>query len=182
MRSDKVVSSYASGPKFFHWVIAFIVIGMLCGSFFLGDIPKQYAGTAYMMHKSLGLIILTLMILRVIWIVCEGRPELPPTVPLWEKYLSRFVQYSLYLFVILMPLCGWIMSMAAGRTPVFLGLFNLPLPGIPLDENLAKFMNSCHKTIAWIIIVLLVLHIVGALKHHFYDKDDVLRAMLPKRR
>lgn len=181
MNNKNSVLYYSSGSKFFHWVIALIVIGMLSGSFFLDDIPKQYAGMAYMIHKSLGVSILALMILRLLWIFHAGRPPLPVLVPAWEKLLSRVVQYSLYFFVILMPICGWIMSVAAGRVPTFFGLFSLPLPGIPLDENLSKLMNQSHKTIAWIIIVLLVLHTAGALKHHFIDKDTVLKAMLPKR-
>lgn len=179
MSQKKEVTEYSAGSKLMHWIIALLLILMLLGGFFLDDVPDQYAPTVYMLHKSFGLSILALMLLRVIWIIRTGKPALPPSVPLWQKFLSRLVQYALYFFVLLMPLVGWMMSVAAGRIPRFFGLFNLPLPGIEPDEALAKLMAEAHETIAWIIIGLVVFHVAGALKHHFIDKDNVLRRMLP---
>jgi len=177
-----MILNYSSLTKFFHWFIATLVVLMLSGSFFLEDVPEQFAGTAYMIHKSLGLTVLTLMVLRLLWILHAGRPSLPNTVPKWQRLLSRTVQYSLYLFLILMPLSGWIMSMAANRVPSFFGLFNVPFPGIAPNEDFSKVMVDVHETIAWILIFLLILHVSGAIKHHFIDKDDVLRQMLPRRK
>ncbi|MDP1604659.1 MAG: cytochrome b [Legionella sp.] len=182
MIMENEVVTYSKPSKFFHWLIAILVLSMLSVSFFLEDVPKPYASTVWMLHKSFGLSILTLMILRIVWIIQRPGPDLPVSVPVWQKFMARFVQYNLYLFVILMPLSGWIMSVAAGKTPIFFGLFPVTLPGIAHDKNLAKLMNQSHKTIAWIIICLLVLHIAGALKHHFFDKDNVLLRMLPGRR
>ena len=173
----KQVPNYSTGSKWIHWLVALIVISMLAGSFFLDDVPEQYKGRAYMIHKSVGLTVLFLMILRLFWIRYRGKPALPVSVSAWERFLSHLVQYSLYVFVILMPLCGWIMSVAANRTPVFFGLFPVPIPGIAPNKALSQLMLQAHITIAWIIIALLVLHIAGALKHHFIDKDDVLRRM-----
>lgn len=170
---------YSSGSKFFHWVIALIVISMLAISFFLEDLPKPYVPTAFMLHKSFGLTVLFLMILRLIWVSYKGKLPLPASVPVWQRFLSRLVQYSLYFFVILMALSGWIMSVAANKIPYYFGLFHLSLPGVEPNKNLAELMNESHETIAWILIVLIILHIAGALKHHFIDKDDVLRRMLP---
>ncbi|MDP1615708.1 MAG: cytochrome b/b6 domain-containing protein, partial [Methylococcales bacterium] len=70
---------------------------------------------------------------------------------------------------------------AAGHQPVFFGLFTLPFPGIQPNEAFSDLMFQVHKTIAFIIIGLLCLHIAGAIKHHFWDKDAVLRRMLPWR-
>lgn len=174
-----VVVNYSKGLKFFHWLIALIVICMLGGSFFLDDLPKPYISTAFMIHKSFGITVLVLMLLRLYWLKHTGRPQLPPSMPAWEKFLSRFVQYSLYFFLIIQPLSGWIMSVAANRIPSYFGLIELPFPGISSDKGLATFMETCHIIIAWIIIGLLVLHVAGALKHHFINKDNVLRSMLP---
>lgn len=176
------LNSYSSLSKFFHWFIAIVVILMLSFSFFLGDVPEQYAGTAYMIHKSFGLTVLGLMLLRIVWLLYAGRPPLPATVPNWQRFIARTVQYSLYVFLILMPLSGWIMSVAGTYIPSYFGLFNVPIPGITADEQLNKLMDQTHTTIAWIIIALLVLHIAGAIKHHFIDKDDVLRNMLPRKK
>lgn len=178
MLEKKMVTSYSKGSKFFHWIIALIVILMLAGSFFLDDLPDSIKGTAFMLHKSFGLTVLALMLLRIIWIVQKGKPALPVTVPAWQRAMSRLVQYSLYFFVIVMPLSGWIMSTAAGRSPVLFDLVQLPLPGIAEDKALAKLMAEWHETIAFIIIGLLVLHIAGAAKHYFIDKDKVVQQML----
>ena len=172
-------NSYSSGSKFFHWLIALIVILMLVGSFFLEDLPKEYIGSAFMMHKSFGITVLFLMLLRLFWLGISGKVPLPATVPRWERVVSHFVQYALYLFLILMPLSGWIMSVAANKIPYYFGLFHFSLPGIEPSKDLAVLMKQTHNIMAWIIIALVVLHIAGAIKHHFIDKDEVLRRMLP---
>lgn len=174
------VIGYSKGSKFFHWLIAIIVISMLSGSFFLESLPDQYQPSAFMIHKSFGLTVLFLVLVRLFWIQYTGKPALPKTVPMWQKILARTVQYSLYVFLICMPLCGWVMSVAGNRVPSYFGLFPMPLP-IKANEALSKFMNQSHKTIAWILIALITLHIAGAIKHHFIDKDNVLKRMLPGR-
>ena len=166
---------YSVGSKLFHWLIALLVISMLSVSFFLEDFPEVIRPTAIMWHKSIGITVLLLMLLRGLWIIQSGKPELPAAVPQWERFLSHFVQYSFYLLLILMPICGWVMSVSGGKVPSFFGLFNLPLPGIIPNKNLANWMFEAHRTIAWLIIGFLFLHIAGALKHHFFDKDSVLR-------
>ena len=170
--------NYSTGSKFFHWLIAFLVICMLSFSFFLDDVKKPYQGTAYMIHKSVGLSILFLMLLRIIWIWYKGRPELPLTVPKWQHYAARTVQYCFYVFLIVMPLSGWIFSVAANHTPSFFGLFKVPLPIAP-NKALDEFFEDTHTVIAWILIALVVLHVAGAFKHLFIDKDKVVQSMLP---
>ena len=175
------VLTYSKGSKFLHWLIAIIVIMML-GTFFVDYLPKPYMSTFFTVHKSFGISVLFLMLLRIIWILHTGKPQLPPTVPAWQKFLARFVQYSLYFFVILMPISGWVMSTAKGKIPTYFGLFELPFPGVMPDKRLGEFMNETHEIVAWIIIILLILHVAGAVKHHFIDKDNVLLRMLPGRR
>lgn len=170
---------YSPTAKTLHWVVACIVIPMVLGSFFLDDLAKPMKGTAIMMHKSFGLLVLALMIVRLVYVHVAGRPVLPASVATWEKVLSRLVQYSLYLLLLLMPLAGWVMSTAAGHAPVFFGLVTIPFPGIEPNEALSDWMFDAHRTMAFIIIGLLFLHISGALKHHFFDKDRVLSNMWP---
>lgn len=176
------VPNYSSAAKFFHWSIALIVLVMLPSGYFLDKLSSSYKSLAYLLHKSFGLTVLFMMIFRLLWIHHQGRPALPLLMPRWEKCLAYCVQASLYCFVILMPLCGWVMSVAANRAPNYFGLFHLPLPGIYPDRHLADLMFQAHRSLAWIIIGLLILHVVGALKHHFIDKDSVLLNMLPSGR
>lgn len=176
----KDVKQYSSESKWFHWLIASIVILMLSFSFFLDDLPKDIQPTAYMLHKSFGLTVLFLMLLRIFFLHLKGRPPLPSSTPIWEKWLSRLVQYGFYVLLICMPLCGWIMSVADGRVPTYFGLFKVPFP-VHQSKALGEFMLQAHVTIAWVLIGLLFLHVAGALKHHFFDKDKVLTRMLPRR-
>lgn len=173
--SHKDVLVYAKISKIFHWIIAVIVLLLLSLSFFLDDLSATQKPLGYMIHKSLGLTVLFLMIFRLIAIHYYGRPLLPVTVSQWERVFSRLVQFGFYIFLFLMPLSGWILSTAADKIPQFFGLFPLPFPGILPSKALASFMDDAHKTIAWILIVLAFFHITGALKHHFFDKDNVLK-------
>lgn len=176
---SNVDTGYSAVAKWLHWIIALTVVLMLLMGFFLDDVPESFQGTAYMLHKSTGLTILFLMICRFIIIHANTRPALPDSMKLWEKILSRLVQYGFYVLLILMPMSGWIMSVAADRVPSYFGLFNMPLPWISPDKPLAQFMNESHEVIAWILLGFICLHTLGALKHHFIDKDNVLRRMLP---
>lgn len=173
------VAQYSSGAKFLHWLIGIIVIVMLSCSFFLNDLPDKYQSSAYMIHKSLGLTVLFLVMLFFLWIKRTGKPAWPNTMSPWQKILAYTVHYSLFVLLIIMPLCGWIMSVAANRVPSYFGLFKMPLP-IKESESLAEFMEQSHIVIAWLLIALIVLHIAGALVHHFIEKDNILKQMLPK--
>lgn len=174
-----IIEKYSKGSKFFHWLTALLIILMLGYGFFLGDTPEQWQSLAYMLHKSFGLTILILIVLRLGWLLYSGKPPLPLTVPAWQRYFAHTVQYSLYFLIILMALCGWIMSVADNYIPSFFGLFNVHFPGVGPDKDLGALMFSAHQTIAWILIALIALHVAGALKHHLIDKDNVLRRMLP---
>lgn len=182
MMSKKQATQYSPLSKWFHWIIALVVILMLSVGFVLEDVPDQFKGTAFMLHKSTGITILFLMILRFVWIQASGKPALPPTMKRWEKILSRIVQYGFYLLLFILPLSGWIMSVAGGRIPVYFGLFDAPLPWIGPNKSLSEFMFDSHGIIAGILIVFIVLHILGALKHHFIDKDPILKRMLPDKK
>lgn len=177
-----MVDSYSTGSKWLHWIVAVLVLMMLSFGFFLDDVPESYQGTAYMIHKSIGLTIFFLMLARLFWIVHSGKPELPFAVPRWERIFSQFVQVSMYVCLFAMPLAGWVMSIAKDRVPIFFGLFAMPIYGIPVDKALGQWMATAHGTIAYILIVLITLHIAGALKHHFIDKDKVMRRMLSNAR
>lgn len=162
-----------------HWLIATIVIPLLSLSFFLENLPKTIKPTAIMLHKSFGITLLGLMLLRLIWLKRSVRPALPAAMPRWEIGLARFVQWSLYAFLIIMPITGWVMSVMSNHIPIWFGLVNLPIPGVPQNPEGAKFLFQAHQIIAWILIALVCLHITGAIKHAIIDKDQVLDSMLP---
>ncbi|MCH9689610.1 MAG: cytochrome b [Gammaproteobacteria bacterium] len=176
---NKDVKNYSTGFKYLHWLVAVLVLGMLGLGFFLADLPKEMKVQAYMLHKSIGLTILCLMLVRVVWIVLSGKPKLPDATPKWEGYLASLVQYGLYLFLISMALSGWLMATASNKIPVYFNWFSVPFPGLSPNEKIADWMYSTHGVIAWILLGLVGLHIAGALKHWLIQKDDVLTRMMP---
>lgn len=178
MNKNKDILVYSQGSKWLHWLIALIVIPMLLLSFFIDDLPRVYRSDVIMVHKSLGLTVLVLMIIRLLVILVFGKPHLPASMPKWERVLSRGVQYAFYVLLIAMPLCGWVMSTAANKIPRYFNLFSVPCPGISPNKPLAEWMFTCHTTIGVILIGLATLHVAGALKHYWIDKDNVLQRML----
>ena len=176
---NKDVVGYSTSFKWLHWLVACLVLGMLAVGFFLGDFPNGFKPTAYMLHKSIGLTILALMLIRAVWIIASGKPKLPNTIPKWECFLASIVQYALYVFLIAMALSGWLMATASNKIPVYFGWFRVPFPALSPNEILADWMYSTHGTIAWILLGLVGLHIAGALKHWLIQKDDVLDRMMP---
>jgi cytochrome b561 len=179
MQTHRAVTRYSTGSKRLHWLIAILVILMLSFSFFLKDLADSVQPTAYMIHKSFGLTVLALMLVRIVWIIRTGKPELPTAIPTWERMLSRIVQYGFYVLLIAMPICGWITSVAGNRIPVYFGLLKVPIPGLVPNEAVSHVFDIAHITIAWILIVFITLHVAGALKHYLVDKDKILQRMLP---
>jgi cytochrome b561 len=168
-------STYGVISKTLHWLIALLVVAMLIFGYFLGDVPKAYQPIAYNTHKLVGLTILSLMILRLIWALVNAKPTLPGT-KRWERVTEHVVHWSLYLFVICMPISGWIGSVAAGYAPHLGGV----VFGLPIEKNktLESASFDLHDSFAIIIIVLVSLHFLAAMFHHFVKKDNVLRRML----
>lgn len=176
--TDPNLKSYKPLNKFLHWFVALLVFVLLIVGFLMQSMDKNLQPLVYTIHKSTGITVLFLMIWRIFAIVHNRRPPLPAHMHKAEVLLAKFVQNSMYLFLILMPLSGWIMSTASGKAPAYYFLFKFPLPGVERSAELAQIMRQAHGVIAWILIGLITLHIMGALKHFLIDKDEVLQSML----
>ncbi len=171
--------AYGNITKLLHWLIAVLVIGMLIFGLILVKLPNSHLKSILIdLHKSVGLTILLLMIIRLYWRFVDPIPVLPITVPPWEKLAARTVQALFYLVLFIMPVSGWLMSSFGGHPVIFWAWFNTALP-VAKNTHLAENLFTVHSVIAWVIIGLLVLHIGAALKHHFIEKNNVLRRMLP---
>lgn len=169
-------TTYGTVAKFLHWSIAILLMGMLTFGYFLEDIPEDYKGVVYNVHKLTGLTILFLMLIRVIWKGLNTKPAYPKDMPRLQSIVATSVQHSLCLFAIVMPLAGWIGSSSAGKFP-YLGDFKFKLP-VPENKTLIGYSFDVHETVAIILIALISVHVLASLYHHYYKKDDVLRRML----
>jgi len=170
-------NSYGVVAKFFHWIIAFLIMGLIIIGLYMQTLPySPNKLEIYALHKSFGLLVLWLAGLRIIWKLLTVSPNPEIGHALWERILAKLAHLFLYISMIGMPLTGWLMS-SAGEYPVpFFGI-NMPdLVGKNID--LARLMNQLHSMIGYLLILVISLHSLGAFKHHFIDQDKTLNKMI----
>lgn len=163
--------------RLFHWAIVVMLIGQFIMAEIAEDLPLGMEKIAVLArHKSVGITILLLAVLRLGWRALNPTPRAPAGAP-WEHALARGAHFALYGLLFAMPLSGWMMS-SAKNYPV--SWFNLlPLPNlVPVSESIYEFMHETHELLATALIVIAAAHVLGALRHHFIKKDDVLKRML----
>lgn len=179
MSCRNTTETYGCATKTLHALVAiFFTVQLIFGvvmTTFIDD--SQLQSFCIGLHKSTGLILFCLGLIFAVWSWFNPKPVWPVTMKKWERFLARTTHFLLYWLVVLMPLSGWIGSTAGGRAPVFFWLFKVPLAFIPLNKSLASFCFLLHEIFAWSLGVLVALHILGALKHHFIDKNTILRRM-----
>lgn len=171
-------SKYGIISQIFHWGAGLIVIALLGIGLYMGEMPDgPDKFFMYFMHKSFGITILGLMILRVLWRFMNQQPALPLNMGSGMKFASRLEHFALYILVFTMALSGWFMSSSAGYAVNYFGLFEVPNL-IGENQNLKGVFAEIHEIAAWGLIALLVLHITAALYHHFIRGDDILKRMV----
>lgn len=168
-----------------HWFVAFGVIGLIGVGLYMAE---NDAYTLYPLHKSVGMLMLLVILPRVVWRTINGWPQPVGTHRTWERTLARAVHWVLILGTLLMPLSGMLMSAAGGHGLSIFGwelLAANPDPAHPgkviaLNKAAAGFGHEAHELLASVLIGAIVLHVAGALKHHLVDRDGTLRRMLGK--
>jgi len=165
--------------QLFHWLIVVLVIVQVTLASLADDLPPSARKVALLArHKSVGITILMLVILRLLWRSLNLTPLLPDTLKPYERFLARFTHAALYVLLFAMPLSGWMMSSARGFPVSWFGFFTLP-DLVPKDKSLYATLLTTHETLAWVLGAVVTLHVAAALKHHFMLRDNVLRRMLP---
>jgi cytochrome b561 len=173
--------SWGAPAKVLHWTIALLV---------LVQIPLGWAAVSwrlsptkldlYVWHKSAGMLILVLMLVRIAWRWANAAPSLPTDMPPIERLAARWSHVLLYLLLILMPITGWVINSAA-NVP-FRIFWAIPLPSIVApDKSMADGFARVHLGLFAVLSLLLVAHIGAALRHHFVKHNTVLARMLPGR-
>ena len=165
-----------------HWTIALLIIGLIVFGLLMTQewMPNRFA--IYQWHKSLGITVLVLSVVRLLWRFTHRPPPLPAAMPGWQRLASHVTHWSFYTLMFVMPLLGWAM-VSTSELPiptVLYGLIALPdMPGVPEAKATAERFRMLHEIGAKVFIALIILHIGAALKHHFADRDDVLKRMVP---
>lgn len=166
-----------------HWLAGSLILELLVHGWIMlhADLRAATAFALYQSHKSVGFVVLALTLARLV-LRCGRKAPQPRGRP-WEWRLAGIVQAALYALSIAAIVSGWLV-VSTSPLPIptsFFGLF--VVPGIaPPDAALFAGATFAHELAAWSIAALAALHLAGALKHHFIDRDDVLARMLPRRR
>jgi cytochrome b561 len=129
-------------------------------------------------HKTLGIIVLVLVLLRLVWRLTHRPPPWPETMRPWEHLAASGAHWALYALLLFQPIVGILQSNAANFPIVLWGV--LPLPAlIGQNEALGELLVNLHHLGADALLIVVILHVAAALRHHFWLKDNVLRRMLP---
>jgi cytochrome b561 len=179
MPSQSSPTRYTAVAQAFHWIIAALVVTQFVLAYLEVDLPIGVHKLALLArHKSFGMTILMLAILRLSWRLKNPPPALPAGMTPLERNLARATHFAFYVLLFAMPITGWMMSSAKNYSVSWFGLFTWP-DLIGKNEAAFGLLHSTHEILSGVLFAVAVLHILAALKHHFWSKDDVLLRMLP---
>ena len=164
--------------RLLHWSMAALILfqislGVVAVSLSLSPAKLEL----FIWHKSLGMLLLLLVLVRLLWRAANPQPALPPHIPRWQRIASRGSDGLLYLCMLALPLSGWVINSAANVPLRVFGWFPLPAIVAP-DRGLAEAMKALHGTVVIVLVVVLAVHVGAALHHHYRRRDNVLRRML----
>lgn len=164
----------------FHWLIALSIIGMIAFGLYLEELPRSPdKGRLMGLHKSIGVLILFVALLRVFWRTRNGFPSPLSKVDVWQEKAARIAHLLLIAASVMMPVSGVLMSIGGGRA---VSVFGVELiSALEKNDVLSDFGHLLHGAIANLLIVLVILHVGAACKHQFFDKDGTLTRMFGKR-
>lgn len=170
---------WGSIAKLLHWLVVVLILAQFVLASIAEDLPLGMEKIATLArHKSVGITILALAVLRVLWRLLNPTPAPPPASRRWERRLAAGVHWGLYAAIFLLPLSGWMMSSARNFPVSWFGLLTLP-DLVGADPGIYAAMHEAHEILGTLLLVLAAAHVAGALRHHFLKRDDVLRRMLP---
>jgi len=166
--------------KFLHWVMALLLTGLFSiGLYMTGlDYYDPLYHSLPWWHKSVGLLVLFLLIIRFIWKLLNIEPQPLGNHKPWEINLAHLTQHLFYWLILIIALSGYFIATAEGKGVDFFNGFELPAMISEIDEDTADFLGEAHQYLSYLLAGLVIVHSLGALKHHFIDKDETLKRML----
>jgi len=177
---------YTSGAKSLHWLIALLIFVLFPLGWVMGDFSGAQKAQAYNLHKSLGIIVLTLMALRIVWRGLYPAPALPSTMPPLERKGAMLGHLALYALLFALPLTGWALISTSGRPSLLFGYMEIPLipwlSELPADtkKSYHEAFEGAHGLLANVLLFFVAAHLAAALRHAILLKDGVFSRMLPR--
>jgi cytochrome b561 len=176
-----VATSYNNTAKALHWLIVVLLVAQFAVAWTMPDVHRDTKPIGLIAwHLSIGALILLLMAVRLGWRAVSVVPPAPADLPLLLRLLSRVTHCLLYAILIVLPVLGWINANARGWTVWFLGV--IPLPAlVSAGSSWGGEMGDVHMIVAWVLLGVAGLHVLGALYHQFVLRDGLLSRILPLR-
>jgi cytochrome b561 len=179
MPTDASASRYTPVAQAIHWIVAALIVTQFTLAWMADDLPLGLHKLALLArHKSFGMTVLMLAVLRLLWRLFNAPPPLPAGMSKLERWLAKATHVAFYVLLFAMPLTGWLMSSAKNYSVSWFGLFTWP-DLIGQNEQAFEVLKSTHGALSVVLLSIVILHILAALKHHFWNKDDVFKRMLP---
>lgn len=173
-------NAYSPAQKTLHWTMAIIIVSMVPVGILMADVLSDGAvkNTLYELHKSFGIIVFGLALIRIVLRLARGAPPLVPGLPGWQRAAAYGSHYAMYILVVVVPLAGWAATSACcGPVNVFWTLpVTLPVGG---GMERAEPIFAVHRALALTLAGIVVIHASAALHHHVVRRDSTLRRMLP---
>ena len=181
MSLENTAQRWGSLSKSLHWLIAVLILALGIVGLVMGEFPKtpKYFWI-YTMHKSIGITVLVLVVVRLVWRLYAGAPEPVPGTPSWQERIASATHWLLYVLMFAIPLSGWLYDSASGLRPFKLfGLVEMPKLVAPSELG-SQFSHAIHEWGFWALILLVLAHAGAALYHHIHLRDATLARMLPQ--
>lgn len=167
---------YGTPAILLHWVLAILIVGLVALGWYMMAIEDEPgSGWYFDIHKSFGIVVFALVLLRVLWRAKHQPAALPANLPTWQVRLSSITQWALYGCMVLMPVIGFLGASYSKKGILF---FGIQIPRwLVSNRDSAELFFSLHSALAWVLVGLVAIHIAGGLKHLFVDKDGVFQRM-----
>jgi cytochrome b561 len=186
----RLTPRYTNVAIVLHWLVALLIIANLVLGLVAEDLPEDQIRFAIDTHKSIGISVLGLVLLRILWRLGHKPPPFSEGMAPWERGLAHAAHGGLYLFMLWMPLTGWLHDSAWKAAPeipmTLFGLFEWPRIGFVMalpdaeKERLHELFGSLHEIGGYLLIALILIHLAGALKHQLLDHQAEFRRMWPR--
>jgi len=164
----------------FHWLIVVLIVVMAYLGLTMVDLPNTpHKIAVYTLHKSIGISILGLVVLRLGWRLYAGRPRELAGIPTWQARVASATHVALYVLLFAVPLSGWVVNSSTGFPLHWFNLVNLP-PIASKSDALHAVVRPLHEWLFWALITLACVHAAAAIYHHWFQRDATLVRMLPR--
>ncbi len=179
MNITNTKDSYGIVAILLHWVMAILIVGLFVLGVYMVDLDyySKWYNAAPWWHKSLGMVVFFLLIVRIVWLCANQRPLPLATYMRWEVIAAKFTHVLFYILLILLSVSGYFITTAKGASIDMFAWFDIPAL-TRLDKDQAEIAGELHEIAAYVMALLFLLHVCATVKHHFLDKDTTLTRIL----